>query len=54
MTLKQGFESSFARFKDHYDFLRQFSINQKFNIFLAFLFQHKFKILLTKEEKMNF
>lgn len=44
----------FARFKDHYqkaDFLKQLSINQTFNIFLVFLFQHKFKILLTKEEK---
>lgn len=57
MTPNQEFESTFARFKDHYqnaDFLRQLSINQTFNIFLAFIFQHKFKIVLTKEEKRNF
>lgn len=57
MTPNQEFESSFARFKDHYqkaDFYRQLSINQTFKIFLAFLFQRKFIIPLTKEEKMNF
>lgn len=57
MTPNQEFESTFARFKDLYQkaaFLKQLSINQTFNIFLVFLFKHKFRILLTKEEKMNF